>query len=115
MATLIEVPPLGESVTQAILVAWHKADGDPVTRDEAEAAIAAAGHELRPLDIVLVHTGRDAFYHRMDYPSLGCGVTAEATVWLCRYCASLSSSRLCVPSTAAATSWPTAYAKGAKP
>jgi kynurenine formamidase len=60
----------------------HKADGDAVTRDEAQAALEAIGHELRPLDIVLIHTGRDAFYNRMDYPSLGCGVTAEATVWL---------------------------------
>lgn len=60
----------------------HKADGDPVTRAELERALAEAGHDLRPLDIVLVHTGRDAFYARMDYPSLGCGVTAEATVWL---------------------------------
>src|SRR5204863_7548284 len=34
MATQIEVPPLGESVTQAILVAWHKADGDSVAMDE---------------------------------------------------------------------------------
>jgi 2-oxoglutarate dehydrogenase E2 component (dihydrolipoamide succinyltransferase) len=30
----IEVPPLGESVTQAILVAWHKADGEMVAIDE---------------------------------------------------------------------------------
>src|SRR5688572_7509030 len=34
MATQIEVPPLGESVTQAILVAWHKKDGDTVNIDE---------------------------------------------------------------------------------
>lgn len=57
-------------------------DGDVIRRDEVEQALAAAGHELRPLDIVLVQTGRDAFYDRMDYPSLGCGVTADATRWL---------------------------------
>src|SRR6185503_19041194 len=34
MATQIEVPPLGESVKQAILVAWHKKDGETVTTDE---------------------------------------------------------------------------------
>ncbi len=34
-ATQVEVPALGESVTQAILVAWHKADGDLVNVDEA--------------------------------------------------------------------------------
>src|SRR5437016_13774949 len=34
MATQIEVPPLGESVKQAILVAWHKKEGESVTTDE---------------------------------------------------------------------------------
>ena len=33
MATQVEVPPLGESVTQAILVKWHKTDGDAVKTD----------------------------------------------------------------------------------
>jgi kynurenine formamidase len=57
-------------------------DGEVIHRDEIEQALELARHELRPLDIVLVQTGRDAFYDRMDYPSLGCGVTAEATRWL---------------------------------
>jgi kynurenine formamidase len=60
----------------------HKGEGDAVERDEIEQALDAAGHRLQPLDIVLVRTGRDAFYDRMEYPSLGCGVTAAATVWL---------------------------------
>src|SRR3954464_15926126 len=34
MATPVEVPTLGESVTQAILVKWHKKDGEPVNIDE---------------------------------------------------------------------------------
>ena len=34
MATQIEVPPLGESVKQAILVAWHKKEGESVAVDE---------------------------------------------------------------------------------
>src|SRR3954454_10144054 len=34
MATQIEVPPLGESVKQAILVAWHKKEGESVAIDE---------------------------------------------------------------------------------
>jgi kynurenine formamidase len=57
-------------------------DGDAVTKDELEQALARVGHELEPLDIVLVHTGRDVFYDRPDYPALGCGVTVEATRWL---------------------------------
>jgi kynurenine formamidase len=47
-----------------------------------QSGISAAGHDLRPGDIVLVHTGRDAFYHERDYMLRGCGVTPEATRWL---------------------------------
>ncbi|HEU4656150.1 MAG TPA: cyclase family protein [Capillimicrobium sp.] len=65
-----------------VVDAREKADGDAVTRDEMEAGIAAAGHDLRPGDIVLVRTGRDAFYEDPGYMALGPGVTAEATVWL---------------------------------
>ncbi|MDB5325474.1 MAG: dihydrolipoamide succinyltransferase, partial [Phycisphaerales bacterium] len=35
MATSVTVPPLGDSVTQATLLKWHKQDGDAVTQDEA--------------------------------------------------------------------------------
>jgi kynurenine formamidase len=65
-----------------VLDMTHKADGDPMTAAEAQAALAAAGHELQPLDIVLVRTGRDAFYAEPDYMARGCGATFEATRWL---------------------------------
>jgi kynurenine formamidase len=59
-----------------------KADGDPMTAAEAEAAVGEAGHSLSPGDIVLVRTGRDEFYGEPDYIARGPGVTAEATRWL---------------------------------
>jgi kynurenine formamidase len=59
-----------------------KADNDPITADEMQAALAAAGHELAGGHIVLVHTGRDAFLDAPDYMMRGPGVTAEATRWL---------------------------------
>jgi kynurenine formamidase len=59
-----------------------KADGEAIEAAEMESAIATAGHELRPRDIVLVHTGRDAFYEELDYIARGPGVTAAATHWL---------------------------------
>jgi 2-oxoglutarate dehydrogenase E2 component (dihydrolipoamide succinyltransferase) len=34
MAIEVEVPSLGESVTQAVLIKWHKKDGDTVAQDE---------------------------------------------------------------------------------
>jgi kynurenine formamidase len=45
-------------------------------------AIEAARHDLRPGDIVLVHTARDAFARERDFMWRGPGVTAEATRWL---------------------------------
>jgi kynurenine formamidase len=59
-----------------------KADGDAITAGEVEAALTEAGHELQERDIVLVRTGRDAFYGSADYMFRGPGVTAEATSWL---------------------------------
>lgn len=57
-------------------------DGDALTVEQAQAGIEAAGHTLRPLDIVLVHTGTDRYYGERDYMHHGPGVSAEATRWL---------------------------------
>src|SRR5690242_15233925 len=34
MATKVDVPSTGESVTEAVLVRWHKQDGDAVAADD---------------------------------------------------------------------------------
>src|SRR5690348_10985640 len=34
MATNVDVPALGESVREAVLIKWHKNDGDPVAAAE---------------------------------------------------------------------------------
>jgi kynurenine formamidase len=65
-----------------VLDATAKADGDAVTVADVEAALERSGHRLEPLDVVLVRTGRDAFYGELDYMARGPGVTAEATRWL---------------------------------
>src|SRR5919201_4926389 len=57
-------------------------DGEAIGAGDMAAAIEAAGHELRPGDIVLVHTGRDTLYDQPDYPDHGPGVSADATRWL---------------------------------
>ncbi|MDX6668400.1 MAG: hypothetical protein QOK04_1780 [Solirubrobacteraceae bacterium] len=59
-----------------------KEDGDAVTAADIEAELARIGYELKELDIVLVHTGRDEFYSELDYIARGPGVTADATRWL---------------------------------
>ena len=64
-----------------VLDVRDKDDGDPVTVADAQAALAKAGHTLKPLDIVLVHCGADRYYGQADYMLHGTGVTAEATHW----------------------------------
>src|SRR5919106_5376319 len=59
-----------------------KEDGEPIGTDEVETELRRIGHGLEPLDIVLVRTGRDAFYAEPDYVARGPRVTAEATKWL---------------------------------
>jgi kynurenine formamidase len=82
-AETIDELPLERFFAPGVVVdATGREDGDAVTRDQMEASIAAAGHTLKPLDIVLVHTGTDRYYGQPDYMAHGPGVTAEATVWL---------------------------------
>ncbi|NPA06390.1 MAG: cyclase family protein [Chloroflexi bacterium] len=65
-----------------VLNMTHKADGDPITVEEIQQELARIGYTLKPLDIVLMYTGRDAFYNAPDYVFRGPGVTPEATRWL---------------------------------
>jgi kynurenine formamidase len=58
------------------------ADGEAIGAEDVQRALSIAGHELAAGDIVLMHTGRDAFYGEPDYMFRGPGVTAEATHWL---------------------------------
>ncbi len=60
----------------------HKADGDAVTVEDLQKELQRIGYSLKPLDIVLVYTGRDQFYGQPDYIFRGPGVTPEATRWL---------------------------------
>jgi kynurenine formamidase len=65
-----------------VIDALDREDGDAVTVEQVQAGLAAAGHELKPLDIVLVHTGTDRYYGQREYMHHGPGVTPEATRWL---------------------------------
>jgi kynurenine formamidase len=59
-----------------------KAEGEPIDVPDVEAELERIGHELGERDIVLVHTGRDAYVEQPDYIALGPAVTAAATRWL---------------------------------
>lgn len=57
-------------------------DGYVVTAEDVAAEIERTGHDLQPLDIVVVNTAAGAKYGDPDYVSSGCGMGREATLWL---------------------------------
>jgi kynurenine formamidase len=59
-----------------------RADGEKIQVPEVEAALATIHYTLRSLDIVLLRTGRAAFYGRPDYVLRGPAVSSAATRWL---------------------------------
>lgn len=80
--TIDELPLEWFFAPGVVVDALGREDGDAVTTEQMRRGIEAAGHELRPLDIVLVHTGSDRHYGERDYMHHGPGVTPEATRWL---------------------------------
>ncbi len=65
-----------------VLDMTHKTKGNPVTVEDLQQALDRIGYTLKPLDIVLIHTGQDKYYNAPDYVFRGPGVTPEATIWL---------------------------------
>ncbi|MEO0999131.1 MAG: cyclase family protein [Pseudomonadota bacterium] len=57
-------------------------DGHVVQPGEVEAELARIGHELQPLDIVVVNTSAGDAYGQPDYLMKGCGMGRAATLWL---------------------------------
>jgi kynurenine formamidase len=60
----------------------HFPDGHVVTAAEVEAELARIGHDLQPLDIVLVNTAAGKALGRPDFVNVGCGMGYEATMYL---------------------------------
>ena len=82
-ARTIDELPLEWFLAPGVVVdATGKEDGEGIGVADFESALETAGHTLAPLDIVLVRTGRDAFYAELDYIARGPAVTADATRWL---------------------------------
>ncbi len=60
----------------------HLDDGYVATAADIEAELKRIGHELQPLDIVVVNTSAGAHYGKDDYLLKGCGMGREATLYL---------------------------------
>jgi kynurenine formamidase len=62
----------------------HFPDGYVATAADVEAELKRIGHELKPLEIVVVNTSAGAKYGQPDYVPSGSGMGAEATLYLLR-------------------------------
>jgi kynurenine formamidase len=60
----------------------HLEDGYIVRPEDVEAELTRIGHELKPLDIVLVNTRAGRCYGEEHYVSAGCGMGRDATLYL---------------------------------
>ncbi|HEX3990625.1 MAG TPA: cyclase family protein [Acetobacteraceae bacterium] len=60
----------------------HLPDGYVATPGDVEAELKRIGHELRPLEIVVVNTAAGARYGEDDFVDTGCGMGKAATMWL---------------------------------
>ncbi len=60
----------------------HFPDGYVATAADVEAELKRIGHEVRPLEIVVVNTRAGSRYGNDDYVDAGCGMGAEATMYL---------------------------------
>jgi kynurenine formamidase len=60
----------------------HFADGYVATAADVEAELSRIGHALKPLEIVVVNTSAGEKYGQPDYVASGCGMGAEATLYL---------------------------------
>jgi kynurenine formamidase len=81
-ATIDELPLERFFGPGVVLDFTDRADGEAVDTPDVRSALDAITHTLAPGDIVLIHTGRDAFYGQPDYMDRGPGVTAAATRWM---------------------------------
>ncbi|MEU0510857.1 MULTISPECIES: cyclase family protein [Amycolatopsis] len=82
-AVTIDEVPLEWCLQPAVKLDFrHLPDGYVATAADVEAELARIGHDLRPLEIVVVNTAAGARYGQDDYVSAGCGMGREATLYL---------------------------------
>ena len=60
----------------------HFADGYVVQPGDVEAELKRIGHDLEPLEIVVVNTSAGERYGEDDYVDRGCGMGKAATLWM---------------------------------
>lgn len=60
----------------------HKPDGDRITEDDLRGELERIEYEIKPLDIVLIHTGADSVWGTEQYLVSGAGMDRKSTLLL---------------------------------
>ena len=82
-ATTIDEVPLDWCFQPGVKLDFrHFEDGYVATAADVEAELKRIGHELKPLEIVVVNTRAGQRYGQTDYVSAGAGMGYEATMYL---------------------------------
>ncbi|TCS93587.1 cyclase family protein [Hazenella coriacea] len=60
----------------------HKHSGEGITDQDLQEELDRIGYELKPYDIVLIHTGASKYFDEPGYDFKHAGLVASATEWL---------------------------------
>jgi len=79
----IDEVPLEWCFSDGVLLDFsHKGDGERITAKDVENELDRIGHDLKPLDIVLVRTGAEEAWGTPQYLMKGAGMDRESTLYL---------------------------------
>ncbi|MBN2178119.1 MAG: cyclase family protein [Deltaproteobacteria bacterium] len=82
-ASTIDEIPLDWCFNDGVLLDFrHKGDGERITAQDVENELKRISYEIKPLDIVLVQTGAEAFWGTEEYLVKGAGMDRESTLFL---------------------------------
>jgi len=82
-APAIDETPLDQCFQAGVKLDFrHFPDGYVATAADVEAELKRIGHELRPLDIVVVNTRAGEMFGKPEFIHAGCGLGREATLYL---------------------------------
>lgn len=82
-AMTIDDTPLKWCVGDGVLLDFTGIDRhDGATDEDVRAELQRVGHELKPLDVVLVRTDASLHFGEPNYHNHGCGLRRSATQWL---------------------------------
>jgi kynurenine formamidase len=82
-ALTIDEIPLEWCFSDGVLLDFrHKGDGERISSRDLEEELNRIHYEIKPMDIVLIQTGADAFWGTAEYLVKGPGMDRESTLFL---------------------------------